>query len=62
MFIQLARRSRARAAIGQAQLARRLGVDEKAVRRLPDPHHGSKLPHIAEAVQAPGKRPVVGLA
>ena len=44
------------------QLARRLGVDEKEVRRLPGPHHGSRLPRIAEAVQALGKRLVVGLA
>lgn len=49
-------------ASARLQLARRLGVDEKEVRRLPDPHHGPRLPRIAEAVQAPGKRLVVGLA
>ena len=50
------------AGVSKLQLARRLGVDEKEVRRLLDPHHGSKLPRIAEAVQALGKRLVVGLA
>ena len=49
------------AGVNKLQLARRLGVDEKEVRRLLDPHHGSRLPRIAEAVQALGKRLVVGL-
>lgn len=44
------------AGVNKLQLAKRLGVDEKEVRRLLDPHHGSKLPRIAEAVQALGKR------
>jgi antitoxin HicB len=42
--------------VSKVELAKRLGVDEKEVRRLLDPHHGSKLPRIAEAVQALGKR------
>jgi len=49
------------AAVTNAQLARRLGVDEKEVRRLLDPHHGSKLPRIAEAVRLLGQRLVIGL-
>jgi antitoxin HicB len=44
------------AGVTKVELAKRLGVDEKEVRRLLDPHHGSKLPRIAEAVQLLGKR------
>ena len=49
------------ASVSKVQLARRLGVDEKEVRRLLDPHHASKLPRIAEAVQLLGRRLVIGL-
>ena len=42
-------------------LAKRLGVDEKEVRRLLDPHYGSKLPHIAQAISVLGRRLVIGL-
>ncbi len=49
------------AGISKVQLAKRLGVDEKEVRRLLDPHYGSKLPRIAEAVGALGRRLVIGL-
>jgi antitoxin HicB len=49
------------ARISNVQLARRLGVDEKEVRRLLDPHYGSKLPRLAAAVAALGKRLVVGI-
>jgi antitoxin HicB len=45
----------------KAQLARRLGVDEKEVRRMRDPHCGSKLPRIAEAIGVLGRRLVIGL-
>lgn len=47
--------------VSKVELAKRMGVDEKEVRRLLDPHHGSKLPRIAEAVQALGQRLVIGL-
>jgi len=43
------------------QLARQLGIDEKEVRRLLDPHYASKLPRIAQAIQLLGKRLVIGL-
>ena len=43
------------------QLAKKLGVDEKEVRRLLDPHCASKLPRIAQAVAMLGKRLVIGL-
>lgn len=49
------------AGITKVQLAKKLGVDEKEVRRLLDPHYGSKLPRIAQAITALGRRLVVGL-
>ena len=49
------------AGISKVQLARKLGVDEKEVRRLLDPHYGSKLPRIAQAIDALGRRLVIGL-
>ena len=49
------------ARITNVQLAKRLGVDEKEVRRLLDPHYASKLPRIAQAVALLGKRLVIGL-
>ena len=49
------------AGVNKLQLAQRLGIYEKQVRRLLDPHHGSKLPRIAQAVQALGRRLVIGL-
>ena len=49
------------AGISKVQLAQQLGVDEKEVRRLLDPHYGSKLPRIAEAIGLLGKRLVIGL-
>ena len=49
------------AGFSKIQLARQLGVDEKEVRRLLDPHYGSKLPRIAEAISLLGKKLVIGL-
>lgn len=49
------------AGINKTQLAKQLGVDEKEVRRLLDPHYGSKLPRIAEAISLLGHRLVIGL-
>jgi len=49
------------AGISKVQLARRLGVDEKEVRRLLDPHYGSKLPRIAKAINLLGQRLVIGV-
>ena len=48
--------------ISKVQLAKRLGVDEKEVRRLLDPHYGSKLPRIAQAIGLLGRRLTIGLA
>ncbi len=50
------------AKVSKVELARRLGVDEKVVRRLLDPHYHSKLPRLAEAVQALGRRLRIELA
>lgn len=49
------------AGISKTQLARQLGVDEKEVRRLLDPHYGSKLPRIAQAINLLGQRLVIDL-
>ena len=49
------------AKITKAQLAKRLGIDEKEVRRLLDPHYHSKVPRIAEAISLLGKRLVISL-
>jgi antitoxin HicB len=47
--------------ISNVELAARMGIDEKEVRRLLDPHYGSKLPRIAKAIAALGRRLVIGL-
>ncbi len=43
------------------ELARRLGKNEKEVRRVLDPNHATKLPVLSSALSAMGKRLVVGL-
>jgi antitoxin HicB len=49
------------AKVTKVELARQLGVDEKEVRRLLDPHYQSKLPRIAQAVAVLGRRLVISL-
>jgi antitoxin HicB len=49
------------AAVSNVQLARKLGCDEKEVRRMLDPRHPTKLPRIKEALDALGKRLVVSV-
>ncbi len=44
----------------KAGLAKRLGCDEKEVRRLLDPRHPSKLPRLEAALAVTGRRLVVG--
>ncbi len=44
-----------RHAVGNARLARTLGVDEKEVRRLLDPRHPSKLARLEAALAACGQ-------
>lgn len=43
------------------ELARRLNVDEKEVRRILDPRHPTKLPRIEQALRVLGKRIVISL-
>ena len=49
------------AGITNVQLARKLGCDEKEVRRMLDPRHPTKLPRIKEALDVFGKRLVVSV-
>ncbi|HEX4042734.1 MAG TPA: type II toxin-antitoxin system HicB family antitoxin [Xanthobacteraceae bacterium] len=51
----------AAAGISKSELARRLGKDEKEVRRILDPRHPTKLPALTAALRALGKRLVVGV-
>ncbi len=50
------------AGISKSELTHRLGVDEKEVRRMLDVGHGTKLPRIAEAVEALGRHLHIALA
>lgn len=49
------------AGIRNTELAKRLGADEKEIRRLLDPHHRSKLPRLEAALEALGKKLVIGV-
>jgi antitoxin HicB len=49
------------AGISNVQLARKLGCDEKEVRRMLDPRHPTKLSRIKEALDMFGKRLVVSV-
>jgi antitoxin HicB len=49
------------ASLTNVQLARKLGCDEREVRRMLDPRHPTKLPRIKEALELLGKRLVVGV-
>lgn len=45
----------------KSELARRLGRDEKEVRRILDPMHATKLPALTAALAALGRRLVIGV-
>jgi hypothetical protein len=49
------------AGMTNVQLARKLGCDEKEVRRMLDPRHPTKLPMIKEALDVFGQRLVVSV-
>lgn len=49
------------AGMANTQMARRLGCDEKEIRRMLDPRHATKLPRIKEALDLLGKRLVVSV-
>jgi antitoxin HicB len=42
--------------LNKTELARRLAVNEKEVRRMLDPHHGTRLPNLDRAMRALGKK------
>ena len=42
--------------INKSELARRLNVDVREVRRMLNPHHGTKLPSMEQALAALGKQ------
>lgn len=45
-----------------SQLAARMGVDEKAARRILDPNYASKVPAMELALQALGRRAEIDIA
>jgi antitoxin HicB len=47
--------------ISKSELARRMGSDEKDVRRMLDPRHPTKAPAIERALALLGRRVVVGI-
>ena len=50
------------AGITRVELARRLGVDEREVRRMLDPRHPSKADRLEKALLALGRHPEVRVA
>jgi antitoxin HicB len=49
------------AGVSNLQLARRLGLHEKEIRRMLDPRHATRLARVQEVLTALGKRLVVGM-
>ena len=47
--------------ITKSELARRIGKDEKEVRRMLDPMHATKLPTLEAALRSLGRRLVIGV-
>lgn len=47
--------------MSQVQMAAKLGINEKQVRRMLDPYHGSRLTGLEDALQALGKRVVISI-
>jgi antitoxin HicB len=47
--------------ISKSELARRMGCDEKDVRRMLDPRHPTKAPAIERALALLGRRVVIGI-
>ncbi len=48
--------------LSQADLSRRLAINEKEVRRILDPHHKTKLPRMEQALAAMGKQLQVSIS
>jgi antitoxin HicB len=49
------------AGIGKSEFGRRIGKDEKEVRRLLDPKHPTKLSTLTEALRVLGQRLIIGV-
>lgn len=49
------------AKLSKTEFARRLGRNETEVRRILDPHHGTKLDQLEEAAKVLGKRLVIAV-
>jgi antitoxin HicB len=49
------------AGMTQAELAARLGKDGREVRRILNPNHATKLPALTQALEALGRRLVIGI-
>jgi antitoxin HicB len=49
------------AGISQTELAKRLGKDEREIRRILDPDHATKMPALVAALSALGRRLVIGV-
>ena len=49
------------AGISKAELALRLGKDEREIRRILDPDHATKMPALSAALVALGRRFVIGV-
>jgi antitoxin HicB len=50
-----------RSGISKSELGRRLGKDEKEIRRILDPRHRTKLATLTEALRTFGKQLVIGV-
>jgi antitoxin HicB len=48
------------AGVSKSELARRLKLDEKEIRRLLDPRHATRLSRIQKVLEALGKRLIIG--
>ena len=49
------------AGFSKTELAKRLGKDEREVRRILDPDHATKMPALIEALAVLGRRIVIGI-
>jgi antitoxin HicB len=47
--------------ISKSELGRRLGKDEKEIRRILDPRHATRLATLTQALRALGRRLVMGI-
>jgi len=48
-------------AMSKVTLAQEMGIDEKEVRRILDPHHNTKMCRLEKALAVTGRQPVVDL-